>query len=328
MKAARTLPKALFRLIGAALLVSALAPAARAQYPNRTVKIVSPAPPSGSTDFVARLVQPGLQLLLKQPVIIENRGGAGGYIGSDYVSKASPDGQTLLLGGAFTAITALMHKEPSYNPASDLVPVAVFASVPNVLVAGPHLKAGTLAALIAAAKAHPGKLNVGSNGIGTTLHLSAELFMMRAGISLTHVAYRGWAECVLGLLKGETDMMFDNVSTALPNITAGKTRALAVTAATRDRFLPNTPTLAELGVKNAEVTSWFGIFAPRGTPQPVIDTLGLAFKAISDQPEFQKQVERQGMEVTYYGPQAAAKFWNAEIGKWDGVIRSAGITLQ
>jgi len=328
MKTARTLPKVLVTLICATLLVSVLTSASFAQYANRTVKIVSPAPPAGSTDIVARLVQPGLKGLLKQSVIIESRGGAGGYIGSDYVSKASPDGYTLLLGGAFTAITALMHKQPSYNPTTDLVPVAVFASVPNVLVAGPRLKARTIAELIAEAKANPGKLNIGSNGIGTTLHLSAELFMMRTGISMTHVAYRGWADCVLGLLKGDIDVMFDNISTALPNVTTGKTRALAITAPTRSRFLPDTPTLDELGVKNSEVTSWFGIFAPRGTPQSVIDTLGSAFKAISDDPSFRKQVEQQGMDVTYYGPEAAAKFWNAEIAKWQSVIRSARVVLQ
>lgn len=299
-----------------------------AQFPNRVIKIISPAPPGGSTDILSRLVQPSLQELLKQPVIVEDRGGAGGYIGSGDVAQAAPDGYTLLLGGAFTIITASLQKRPTYNPATGLVPVAIFASVPNVLVAGPSLKARTVPDLIAEAKANPGKLNVGSNGVGTTLHLSAELFMLRTGTSLTHVAYRGWADCVLGLLKGEVDVMFDNISSALPNITAGKTRAMAVAASTRNRALPDTPTLAEVGVKNAEVTSWFGIMAPAGTPQPVIDALGAALKTITDQPEFRKQIEQQGMDVTYYGPAEAAKFWSAEVAKWQGVIKSAGIPLQ
>jgi tripartite-type tricarboxylate transporter receptor subunit TctC len=315
----------------AALVVAGLALSATdalAQYPDHTIKIVSPAPPGGSTDIVARLVQPGLQELVKQPVIVDSRGGAGGYIGSDYVAKAAPDGYTLLLGGAFTAITASMQKQPGYDPRTDLVPVAVFASVPNILVAGPHLKANSVAELIADAKANPGKLNVGSNGVGTTLHLSAELFMLRTGTSLTHIAYRGWADCVLGLMKGEVDVMFDNVSTALPNITAGKTRPLAVTAPTRHRSLPGTPTLDELGIKDADVISWFGILAPAGTPQPVIDSLGAAFKTISDQPEFRKLVEEQGYDVTYYGPAQAGKFWNGEIDKWRSVIKSAGLVQQ
>jgi tripartite-type tricarboxylate transporter receptor subunit TctC len=310
------------------LALALSATAALAQYPNRIIKIISPAPPGGNTDIVARLVQPGLQELLKQTVIVENRGGAGGYIGSEFVSKAPPDGYTLLLAGAFTTITASMKKQPSYNPKKDLVPVAVFTSVPNVLVAGPHLKASGVAELVAEAKANPGKLNVGSNGVGTTLHLSAELFMLRTGVSITHVAYRGWGDCVLGLMKGEVDMMFDNVSTALPNIIAGKSRPLVVAAPVRHRSLPDTPTLNELGVKDAEVTSWFGIMAPGGTPQSVIDTLGAAFRTIADEPEFRKLAEQQGMDVVYFGPAEAAGFWSNEIDKWDSVIKSAGIAIQ
>jgi len=316
------------RVILAALALAVSATAAPAQYPTRMIKIISPAPPGGSTDIVARLVQPGLQDLLKQIVIVESRGGAGGYLGSEFVSKAPADGYTLLLGGAFTTITASLKKQPGYNPRNDLIPVAIVASVPNILVAGAHLKARDVAELIAEAKANPGKLNVGSNGVGTTLHLSAELFMLRTATSITHVAYRGWADCVLGLLKGEIDVMFDNTSTALPNITAGKSRPLAVAASARHRALPDTPTLAELGVRDAEVVSWFGIMVPAGTPQSVIEALGRALKTIAGEPEFRKLVEQQGMDAVYYGPAEAAKFWNAEIDKWDSVIKSADIALQ
>ena len=312
----------------AALALAVSATAAPAQYPNRIIKIISPAPPGGNTDIVARLVQPGLQELVRQTVIVENRGGAGGYIGSDFVAKAPPDGYTLLLAGAFTTITASLKRQPSYNPRTDLVPVAVFTNVPNILVAGPHLKAQGVAELVAQAKANPGRLNVGSNGIGTTLHLSAEVFMLRTGTALTHVAYRGWADCVLGLLKGEVDLMFDNLSTALPNLTAGKSRPLAVAAASRHRLLPDTPTLSELGIRDAEVLSWFGIMAPGGTPQPVIDTLAAAFRTIADEPEFRKLVEQQGMDVVYYGPAEAGRFWNGEIDKWESVIKAAGIAGQ
>jgi tripartite-type tricarboxylate transporter receptor subunit TctC len=316
------------RIAFAALALAMSATASPAQYPNRIVRIISPAPPGGSPDIVARLLQPGLQDLLKQVVIVESRGGAGGYIGSDYVAKAPPDGYTLLVGGAFTTITASMRKQPSYNSRKDLVPVAVFASVPNVLVAGPHFKAANVAGLIADVKANPGKRNMGSNGVGTTLHLSGELFQLRTAISLTHVPYKGWGDCVLALMRGEVDVMFDNVSTALPNITGGKFRPLAVTASRRHRSLPDTPTLDELGIKDAEVSSWFGIMVPGGTAQSVIDTLGAAFKTISGQPEFRKLIEQQGMDATYYGPADAAKFWIAEIGKWESVIKAAGIVVQ
>lgn len=313
-------------LAAAALLLSATA--ALAQYPNKTVRIIGPAPPGGSVDIVARLVQPGLQEGLKQTVIVEARGGAGGYLGSEYVSKAAPDGYTLLLGGAFTAITATLQKNPSYNPRSDLIPVAIFASVPNMLVAGPKLKSNTVAELVAEAKAAPGKLNIGSNGVGTTLHLSGELFKLQTGTNMVHVAYRGWADCVAAVSNGEVDMMFDNLSTAIPGIKAGKLRPLAVAATARHRSLPDVPTLDELGVKNAEVVSFFGIMVPAGTPKEVIDKLGGVFKTVSDNPEFQKQVQAQGMDVTYYGPAEAGKFWLGEVDKWEKVIKAAGIVAQ
>jgi tripartite-type tricarboxylate transporter receptor subunit TctC len=307
---------------------AAAASTARAQYPTRVVKIVSPAPPGGNLDIVARFVQPGLQAILKQPVIVESHGGAGGYIGSDYVAKAQPDGYTLLLAGVFTATGPMLQKHPSYDPGRDLVPVAILSSAPNVLVAGPHLKANSVAELIAEAKAHPGKLNIGSNGVGTAIHLSAELFKLRTGIAITHVAYRGWADCVLGLMNGEVDMMFDNVSTALPNILAGKTRALAVTSPRRHRKLPDVPTLDEVGIHNSEVSSWFGIMAPAGTPKPVLDTLGRAFKAISETAQFRQAIDRQGMDIAFLGPDEAAKFWRDEIAKWGGVVRDAHLTAE
>jgi tripartite-type tricarboxylate transporter receptor subunit TctC len=316
-------------LVGVMSVMSTMvATTAFAQYPTKPIRIISPAPPGGSTDIVARLVQPGLQDGLKQPVIVEARGGAGGYIGSDFVSKAAPDGYTLLLGGAFTAITAILQKNPSYNPRKDLVPIAIVATVPNMLVAGAHAKLNSVAELIAQAKAQPGKLNIGSNGVGTTLHLSGELFKLRTGVDIVHVAYKGWADCVTGLLGGQVDLMFDNLSTALPNINAKKTRPLAVAALSRHRTLPDVPTLDELGIKNAEVISWFGIMAPAGTPQAVIDQLGRNLVATAQTAEFQRLVERQGMDAAVYGPAEAGKFWSAEIDKWDGVIKAANINTQ
>jgi tripartite-type tricarboxylate transporter receptor subunit TctC len=316
------------RLAVAAAVLALSGTAALAQYPSQIIKIVSPAPPGGSTDIVARLVQPGLQENLKQTVIVEARGGAGGYLGSEYVARANPDGYTLLLGGAFSTITATLQKKPSYNPRTDLIPVAIFASVPNMLVAGPRLKAKSVQELVAEAKANPGKFNIGSNGIGTTLHLSGELFKLRTGTSIEHIAYRGWADCVAGTINGEVDMMFDNLSTALPSIQAGKLRPLAVAAPSRHPSLPDVPTLSELGIKDAEVISWFGIMAPAKTPQNVLDSLGKAFKTISENPDFQRLVHQQGMDATYYDQAGAQKFWNSEIDKWDSVIKASGIAAQ
>lgn len=309
-------------------MAAASATVAFAQYPTKPVRIISPAPPGGGTELAARLVQTGMQESLKQPVIIEARGGAGGYIGSDLVSKSQPDGYTLLLGGAFTTITATLQKNPAYNPRKDLIPIAIISSVPNILIAGPNLKVSSVAELVAHAKANPGKLNIGSNGVGTTLHLSGELFKLRTGTDMLHIAYKGWADCVTGLLGGQVDLMFDNLSTALANVNAHKTRALAVAAFARHRSLPDVPTLGELGIKDAEVISWFGIMAPAGTPQTVLDTLGRAVKNAADHPDFPQQVAKTGMDASYQGAAEAARFWSAEVDKWESVIKAAGIIGQ
>jgi tripartite-type tricarboxylate transporter receptor subunit TctC len=314
------------RVLFAALL--ALSTTAWAQYPVKPVRIISPAPPGGGTELAARMVQNGMQEYLKQPVVIESRGGAGGYIGSDMVAKSAPDGYTVLLGGAFTAITATLQKNPAYSPRKDFAPLAVIASVPNILVAGPNLKASSVAELIALAKANPGKLNMGSNGVGTTLHLSGELFQLRTGTKMLHVAYKGWADCVTGLLGGQVDLMFDNLSTALPNVTAKKTRALAVLGFARHRALPDVPTFNELGIRNAEVISWFGIMAPAGTPQPILDALDRSLRHAASSAEFPRAVEKTGMDPTFQPAPEAAKFWISEVDKWESVIKAAGIVGQ
>ena len=299
-----------------------------AQYPTKLIRIVSPAPPGGGTDIIARLVGPALQTALRQTVIVENRGGAGGYLGAEYAAKSPPDGHTLVVSGAFVAVTALLHKSPAYDPRTDLVPVAVFASVPNMLVAGPRLKANSVAELIAEAKERPGKLNMGSNGVGTALHLTGELFQIRTGTRFVHVPYRGWADAVAALTTGEVDLMFDNLSTGLPNVRAGKTRALAVAASARNRALPEVPTLAETGVKDAEVISWFGLMVPRGTPKEVIAILDRTLKAIADDPGFQQEIQKQGLDVTYLGADAATAFWLSEVDRWAGVIKAANIVAE
>lgn len=316
------------KFVAAALFLLPTLALAQGSFPNRTIRIISPAPPGGSTDIVSRLVAPALQEALKQTVIVEAKGGAGGYIGSEYVSKQPPDGHTLLLGGAFTAITASLQKNPSYDPAKDLVPIAIVASVPNLLVAGPRLQANTVAELIAQAKAKPGALNFGSNGVGTTIHLTGELFKLRTGTDMVHIGYKGWADCVRGLTGSEVDMMFDNLNTALPNITAGKIRPLAVAALQRHRALPEVPTFGELGIKDAEVTSFFGIMAPSGTPQATIDRMGEIIKAHTANEDFRKLVQAQGLDVDFRGPTDAGQFWQSEVAKWRAVVKASGLTAQ
>jgi len=298
------------------------------QYPSKLIRIISPAPPGGGTDIIARSVGPLMQAKLQQTVIVENKPGAGGYLGSEAAAKSPPDGHTLVVGGAFTTVTALLHKTPAYNPRTDLVPVAVFASVPNLLVAGPRLKANSVAELIALAKASPGKLDMGSNGVGTSLHLTGELFQIRTGAKFTHVPYRGWADAMSALTTGEVDLMFDNLSTSLPNVRAGKIRALAVAGPERNRALPQVPTFAEVGVTNAEVVSWFGLMVAKGTPKEVIAVLDRTFKAIAEDAGFRQEIQKQGLDVTYMNSDAAGKFWQSEIDKWAGVIKSANIAAE
>jgi tripartite-type tricarboxylate transporter receptor subunit TctC len=312
----------------AVLLLAVMQVPAFAQYPNKLIKIVSPAPPGGGTDIIARSVGPLLQEAVGQTVIVENRGGAGGYLGSEYTAKSPADGYTLLVSGAFVTVTASLHKVPAYDPRKDLVPIAILASVPNMLVAGPRLKATNVSELIAEAKANPGKLNMGSNGVGTALHLAGELFQIRTGTKFVHVPYRGWADCVAALTTGEVDLMFDNVSTALPNVKAGKTRAFAIAGPERNRSLPDTPTLKELGINDAEVVSWFGIMAPGGTPPDVIAKLDKVMGDVAKNPSFNQTIHDQGLDVTYLGASAAKDFWNREIDKWAAVIKAADIKAE
>jgi len=316
-------------VVAALALVAASGAALAQQYPSRNIiKIVSPAPPGGSTDLIARQVQPPLQELLKQTVIVEAHGGAGGYIGAQYVAKAPADGYTLLISGAFVGISALLHKTPAYDVRNDLVPVGTFASVPNMVVVGPRLKDDSIAELIADAKARPGKIDMASNGVGTTIHLAGELFQIRSGVKFTHVPYRGWADAVAALTGGETDIMFDNASTAVPSIKAGKTRALAIAGPRRYAPLPDVPTLAEAGVKDAEVVSWFGMMVPRGTPPDVIAALDKAFGEIAKTDAFKEGIEKQGYDVTYLDAKASQAFWNNEIDKWSAVVKAANIPVE
>jgi tripartite-type tricarboxylate transporter receptor subunit TctC len=315
-------------LAGGAMASLAAPNAFAQQFPNKFIRIVSPAPPAGGTDIIARGVQPHLQAMLGQPVIVENKGGAGGYLGIEYTSKSPADGYTFCVSGAFAIITALLHKVPAYDPRKNLKPLAVMASVPNMLVVGPRLKAKSVDELIAYAKANPRKLDMGSNGVGTSLHLTGELFQVQTGVKFTHVPYRGWADCMSALATGEIDLMFDNVSTSIPNIKAGKTRGFAIAGPKRHPALPDVPTLTELGIKGADVISWFGLVLPAGVPTDVLAILDKSMGEISQKPDFQKSIHDQGLEVTYMNSAGATKLWNDEVDKWSKVIKEAGIQAE
>lgn len=293
---------ATFRMaLGAlAYTIAATAPAYASDpagtYPNRPIKLIVPFPAGGTTDTLMRLISPKLTKELGQPVVIENKSGASATLGADAAAKSAPDGYTLLAGSAHHTIAQSVLPKLPYKFDTDLVPIALTAIVPNVVVVNSNVKARTIQELVADAKANPEKYNYGSAGPGSAHHLIGEMFKLRTGAPITHIPYRGSAPAVSDLLGGQVLIMFDTVTSALPHIKSGKTRALAVTTATRSSALPDVPTLAEAGVKGIDVGTWFGVLAPTGTPQPIIDKLNAAIvKAVSD-PSIGKQLLAQGIE--------------------------------
>src|SRR5438034_5972010 len=256
------------RALAAALLVVA-APVALGQvaYPTKPVRLVVPFPAGGTTDLLARAAAQKLSEAWGQQVIVDNRPGAAGNIGAELVAKAAPDGYTLLMGTVGThAINASLYAKMPYDHVKDFAPVILVAGVPNVLVVNPSLPVHSVQELIAYAKANPGKLNFASSGSGTSIHLSGELFKVMTGVQMTHVPYKGSAPALQDLLGGQVQLMFDNLPPSLPQIKAGRLRALAVTSATRAPALPDVPTVAEAGLPGFEASSWFGVLAPAGTP--------------------------------------------------------------
>ena len=279
-----------FRLLLSALLAlgAFAAPAVHAQaWPARPVSLVVPYPPGGSADILARSVGAKLGERLGQPVVIENKAGAGTAIGAQAVATAAPDGYTLLLGTVSSqAINPAMNKV-GYDPVKDFVAVAPLAAIPFVLVAHPSVPANSVADVVAMAKASPGKVAYASAGPGTSNHLAGELLAGSAQVNLVHVPYKGSAPALNDVLAGHVPLMFDLIATALPNVQSGKLKALAVTGRERSALLPNVPTARESGLRDYEVTAWFGVFAPAGTPQAVVSRLNTELTAVLGAPDMQ-----------------------------------------
>ena len=285
--------RTLMRATAGALLLLA-APLSMAQaWPARPIRLVVPFPPGGLIDNMARLVGSRLAQELGQPVVIDNKPGAGGNVGAAEVARAPADGYTLLMASPALTISPAVYKNLPYQP-SQLAPVALLGRVPNVLLVNPASGIGKVQELVGRAKAKPGQLNYASNGNGTSLHLSAELFKRRSETFITHVPYRGAAAAITALLSGEVDMMFDNLPSAIGQIQAGKLRALAVTTAQRSTALPDVPTLAEAGMEGFNVSAWFGVAAPAGLPAPVATRLADALQKVVQQPEVAAAMQRQG----------------------------------
>lgn len=319
--------RTLMRATAGALLLLA-APLSMAQaWPARPIRLVVPFPPGGLIDNMARLVGSRLSQELGQPVVIDNKPGAGGNVGAAEAARATADGYTLLMASPALTISPAIYKNLPYQP-SQLAPVALLGRVPNVLLVNPASGIGKVQDLVSRAKAKPGQLNYASNGNGTSLHLSAELFKRRSETFITHVPYRGSAAAITALLSGEVDMMFDNLPSAIGQIQAGKLRALAVTTAQRSTALPDVPTLAEAGMDGFNVSAWFGVAAPAGLPAPVATRLADALQKVVQQPEVAAAMQRQGADPAFMDAASAAAALNADAAQWKQVAAFAKIQLD
>jgi len=312
----------------AALAAFALAQAPAA-YPSKPIRLVVPFPPGGATDILAREVAKHLTDAWGQSVVVDNRPGAGGNIGSELVAKAAPDGYTLEMGTVGThAINASLYSKMPYDHIKDFVPVILVAGVPNVLEVNPSLPVNSVQELIAYAKANPNKLNFASSGAGTSIHLSGELFKVMAGVQMTHVPYKGSAPALADLIGGQVQLMFDNLPPSLPQIKAGKLRALAVTSAARAPALPDVPTVAEAGLPGFEASSWFGLLAPAGTPPAIVTKLNAEIAKWLTSPEAKEKLASVGANIAGGTPEDFARHIQAETAKWAKVVKESGAKVD
>ena len=314
--------------LGIALSAAWIGAAVAQSYPARVVRIVVAYPPGGSIDTVARLTGQRLSPTFGQQFIIDNRAGAAGNIGTDFVAKATADGYTLLMGSAAAiASSPNMYAKLPYNPVRDLAPIILIANQPNVLLVHPSVPAKNVREFVALVKANPGKLNYGSSGIGATQHMTAELFAMMTGTRIVHVPYKGGAPATLDLVSGQIEFMFDPAPTAVPLVKSGKVRALAVTSMQRSKVLPQLPTMDEQGLKGFELRGWIGLLAPSGTPREIIDRLNA---------EVQKQLAVDlnqrlfdlGLDVAGGTPEQFGAFIKEDIAKYGRIMKAAAIPQQ
>ncbi len=303
------------------------------EWPQRPLRFVVPYPPGGPLDNMARMLAEKVREDLGQPVVVENKAGAGGNIGADLVARAAPDGYSLVMGAVAThAINPWLFAKLPYDPVKDFSPVTLVAAVPNVLVINKAFaeknSIASLADLIAYAKSHPGQLNYGSGGNGSAGHLSGELLKARADIDAVHIPYQGAAPAQLALLAGQSDFMFDNLAAAAPLIKAGSVNALAVTTAQRSTLLADVPTVQEAGVSGFDLQTWFGVFAPAGTPQPILDKLYAAYARAMALPDVRERLLMMGSEAQPMAPAEFAQFVAAEMQKYKDVVKLSGASLN
>lgn len=326
-RARRALLAAMAVLCGAA--VPAMSAIAAEAFPSRPIRLIVPFTPGGTTDILARLVAQKAGETLGQPMVVENRPGAGGNIGAEAAARSAADGYTLVMGTLGTQVTnQFIYPRMPYDSAKDFAPVTLVANSPNVLLVNSTLPANSIGELIALARREPGKINYASTSTGGSPHLSGELLSMMAGVRMQHVPYKGAAHAMTDLLAGQVNLMFDNLPSALAQIQGGKIKALAVTGAKRASVLPSVPTVRESGLPDYEVNSWFGLLAPAGTPPERVRQLQQAVDKVLAMPDVRKRIQELGAEPGGEGSAAFAAQIKADTDKWARVIRSAGIKAQ
>jgi tripartite-type tricarboxylate transporter receptor subunit TctC len=323
----------MFKQFSASLLVTLsalLGQSALAQdYPQGPLTMIVPFAPGGSTDIIGRMVAERLSAVLKQPVVVENRAGAGGNIGAMAVAKAKPDGRTMLFGTTgILSINEFIYPNPGYKIGQDLIPVVYATSISNVLILNKNLPVASVADLIKLAKEKPGKLSFGSSGAGSSTHLSGELFKVMAGVDITHIPYKGSSQALIDLMGGQIDMIFDNAPSAVPLLESGQVKALAITSMEPLSVLPQVPTMDQAGVKGYESLSWTGIVVPGGTPPAVIERLNHEVNLILQEPQVLKKLDELGARPTGGSQQAFAAHIESERTKWGKIVRETHIQAQ
>jgi tripartite-type tricarboxylate transporter receptor subunit TctC len=298
-------------------------------YPAKAIRFIVPFPPGGSADILARAIGQKAGEGLGQPLVVENRPGAGTAIGAEALAKSAPDGYTVMIGTVSShAINPALNPKLPFDPIKDFTPVSLVASIPFAMIVHPSVPAKTVGEFVALARSKPGSLNYSSAGNGTSNHLAGELLKSMAGIDIVHIPYKGSAPALNDLIAGQVSLMFDLVLTAAPHVKSGAVRGLAVTSSQRSSALPELPTVAESGVPGYEVSAWFGIFAPAGVPQPVTQRLNAEFVKALQQPDLRQRLASQGAEPLTSTPSEFAAYLRSEIDKWAKVVKASGMKVD
>ncbi|UIF85500.1 tripartite tricarboxylate transporter substrate binding protein [Cupriavidus sp. UYPR2.512] len=317
-------------LAGLGAVAMLASPAAHADtWPSKPVTVIVPFPAGGGTDAFARPLTAQLSKQLGKQFVIDNRGGAGGTVGASIAAKAAPDGYTVFIGGAHHAIAPSFYKKLDYDIEKDFIPVTVIAQPPQVVVVNPNrVKANTLQELIAYAKANPGKLNYGSAGNGSSHHLAGELFKLQTKTFITHIPYKGAGPALSDLIAGQVDLMFDGLGSSAQHIRAGRIKALAVASSKRSAAFPNVPTAAEAGVPNYDVSTWYAMWVPKGTPKEIVDRLYAETEKALNSPELKQVWLNNGSDTPAFTQEQFAQFQHAEIRRWAQVVQQSGAKID